>query len=199
MMKSLRLIILTMLLAISSAVPIHAQDRAPLYLSITGAGSISPLTNGQSLAVGQGYNMVASPGAGFAFSSWQPVNVFTMTTFLVDTNGNTNTLVSVLGSPVPTFINQPSLDFVMQPVVVVVNNPGVSTLTRGSGWQANFEPVVLSLELGASAVVVTWTNSSYTLQSAPAPLGPYTNISGAMTPYTNDISGPAQYFRLVSQ
>ena len=198
MMKSLRLIILTTLLAGSSAVPIHAQDTAPLYLSIIGAGSISPLTNGQSLAVGQLYNLVASPGPGFAFSSWQPVNVFTMTTFLVDTNGSTNAVVSVVGSPVPTFINQPSLDFVMQPVVVVVDNPGVLKITRGSGWQANFEPVVLSLELGASAVVVTWTNSSYTLQSATAPLGPYTNISGAMSPYTNNISGPAQYFRLVS-
>ena len=188
-----------MLLATSRVVPIHAQDTAPLYLSITGAGSISPLTNGQSLAVGQGYNMVASPGAGFAFSSWQPVNVFTMTAFLVDTNGSTNAVVSVVGSPVPTFINQPSLDFVMQPVVVVVDNPWLLKITRGSGWQVNFEPVVLSLELGASEVVVTWTNSSYTLQSATAPLGSYTNISGAMSPYTNNISGPAQYFRLVSQ
>lgn len=138
MMKRFRLIILTTLLASSSAVPIHAQDTAPLYLSIVGEGSVSPLTNGQALAVGQLYNMIASPGAGFAFSSWQPVNVFTMTTFVVDTNGNTNTVVSVVGSPVPTFINQPSLDFVMQPVVVVVDNPGVLTITRGSGWQANF-------------------------------------------------------------
>ena len=73
------------------------------------------------------------------------------------------------------------------------------TLTRSSGWQVNFEPVVLSIELGASAVIVAWTNSSYTLQSAPVPLGPYTSISEAMSPYTNNISGPAQYFRLVSQ
>ena len=74
MMKGLRLIILTTLLASSRAVPIHAQDTARLYLSVSGAGSVSPLTNGQSLAVGQDYNMVAVPGAGFAFSSWQPVN-----------------------------------------------------------------------------------------------------------------------------
>ena len=124
LLKSLRLIILTTLLASSSAVPIHAQDTAPLYLSIIGSGSVSPLTNGQSLAVGQRYNMVASPGAGFAFSSWQPVNVFTTTTFVVDTNGNTtNTVVSVLGSPIPTFTNQPSLAFVMQPVVLIYDNP----------------------------------------------------------------------------
>jgi len=190
---------LATLLASSSAAPIHAQDTAPLYLSIIGAGRVSPLTNGQALAVGQLYNMVASPDTGFAFSSWQPVDVFTMTTFVVDVNGSTNRVVSVVGSPVPTFTNQPSLDFVMQPVVVVVDNPGVLTITRGSGWQANFEPVVLSITLGASAVVVTWTNASYSLQSASTPLGSYTNISGGISPYTNRISGPAQYFRLVSQ
>ena len=74
--------------------------------------------------------------------------------------GNTNTVVAVVGSPVPTYTNQPSLDFVMQPVVVIADNPGVMTITQGSGWQANFEPVVLGIELGASTVVVTWTNSS---------------------------------------
>ena len=198
-MNTFQLIMLTAVLASTGAVRSQAQDTtAPLYLSINGAGSVSPLTNGEPLVVGQAYNMVAVPGAGFAFSSWQPVNVFTTTTSAVDTNGNTNTVVSIVGSPVAAFTNQPSLDFVMQPVVVLIDNPGVLTITRSSGWQANFEPVVLSIELGASAVVVTWTNSTYTLQSAPAPLGLYTNISGAMSPYTNNLSGPAQYFRLVS-
>ena len=198
--KAFQLIMLTTVLAATSAARSHAQDTtAPLYLSISGAGSVSPLTNGEPLEVGQAYKMVAVPGTGFAFSSWQPVNVFTFTTCVIDTNGNTNPVVSLVASLVPTYTNQSSLDFVMQPVVTIVDNPGVMKVTQGSGWQANFEPVVLSIELDASAVVVTWTNSSYTLQSAPAPLGPYTNISGAITPYTNNIVGPAQYFRLVSQ
>ena len=171
---------------------------APLSLFINGGGSVSPLTNGELLEVGQTYNMVAIPDAGFAFNSWQPVNVFTFITLVTDTNGKTNTVVSVVASPVPTYTKQPSLDFIMQPVVVIDDSPGVRTITESSGWQANFEPVTIDIRLSDSAVILTWTNLSCTLQAAPAPSGAYTNILGAVSPYTNNISGPAQYFRLMS-
>ena len=199
--KLLRLITLGIVIAAASPVQTFAQTtNAPLSLFINGGGSVSPLTNGESLVVGQNYNMVAIPAAGFAFSSWQPGTVFTFTEITLDQNGNPNPpVVSVVFSPVPIFTNEASLDFVMQPVVVIYDVPGVSTVTRGSGWQANFVPILLNIEVGGSAVVVTWTNSLYALQSAPDPFGLYTNISGATSPYTNNISGPAQYFRLVSQ
>ena len=59
-MKNLRLITLATLLAASTVTPVDAQDVAPLYLSISGAGSVSPLTNGEVLVVGQAYNMQSS-------------------------------------------------------------------------------------------------------------------------------------------
>ena len=114
---------------------------APLHLFINGAGGVSPLLDGQMLEVGQSYTMTAIPDSGFAFSSWQPVNVFTFTSYVLDAGGGVSTNISVNASPVPQYINTPSLSFTMEPVEVLFDNPGVMTLTRDSGWQANFEPV----------------------------------------------------------
>jgi hypothetical protein len=198
-MKLLKLITFAIVISATSTAKTYAQTtNAPLSLFIVGGGSVSPLTNGESLVVGQNYNMVASPDAGFAFTGWQPVNVFTFTEVALDQYGNPlPPVVSTVVSPVPAYTYEASLSFVMQPVTVIYDVPG-RTVTEGTGWQANFEPVVLSIQLSVSAVVVSWTNSSYTLQSAPAPLGPYASILGAASPYTNNLTGPSQYFRLVS-
>ena len=48
---------------------------APLSLFINGGGTVSPLTNGQPLEIGQTYNIAAIPEAGFTFRSWQPVDL----------------------------------------------------------------------------------------------------------------------------
>jgi hypothetical protein len=114
---------------------------APLHLYINGAGAVSPLLNGDMLQVGQSYSMTAIPDSGFAFSSWQPVNVFTFTSYIVDAGGTVSTNISVISSPVAQFIYTSSLSFTMQPENLIYDNPGVSTLTEGGGWQANFEPV----------------------------------------------------------
>jgi hypothetical protein len=116
--------------------------NAPLYLYINGSGSVLPLQNGQSLVVGQTYDMQGIPDAGFEFSSWQPVNVFDSTTITLDSNGDPNPpVVSITASPVPVFTLQPDLEFTMQPQVVLFDIPGVRTVTRGQGWQVDFVPV----------------------------------------------------------
>jgi hypothetical protein len=117
------------------------MSYAPLLLFINGAGGVSPVVNGEMLEVGQSYTMTATPDSGFSFSSWQPVNVFTLTSYIVDIGGGVSTNMSVTASPVPEYINTPSLSFTMQPEDLIYNNPGVSTITEGRGWQANFEPV----------------------------------------------------------
>jgi hypothetical protein len=199
-MNSLKAVTIATLIGLSGAVQSFAQGTlAPLYLLINGGGSVSPLTNGAMLEVGQPYHMVAIPNAGFVFNSWQPLNVFTTTAFTIDpTTGNTNTVVSTLVSVVPAYTNQASLDFVMQPVVVIADTPGVRTITKSSGWRANFSPISLNIQLCEPAVVLTWTNSSCTLQGAVSVGGSYTNIPSAVSPYTNDVSAQARYFRLVS-
>ena len=116
---------------------------APLYLSTTGSGTISPLQNGQLLEVGQSYSLTATADPAFVFNNWQPVNVFTLTATIVDVSGPvpvTNMNVSVTASPRPEFFPDPVLQFTMQPVQVLYATPA-NTLTEGVGWQANFVPV----------------------------------------------------------
>ncbi len=57
-------------------------------------------------------------------------------------------------------------------------------------------PMVTITRNGAN-VVLTWSNSSYSLQSASVVTGPYTTISGATSPYTVPATAAQQYFRLV--
>jgi len=56
----------------------------------------------------------------------------------------------------------------------------------------------LSIQKFSNQAVLSWTNSAFSLQSAPAITGNFTNISGATSPYTNLITGSQQYFRLLS-
>jgi hypothetical protein len=46
--------------------------------------------------------------------------------------------------------------------------------------------------------ILRWSNSAFTLQSAPSLTGTFTNIPGATSPYTNPVAGAQQYFRLVA-
>jgi hypothetical protein len=59
-------------------------------------------------------------------------------------------------------------------------------------------PISLDIQKRGSAVVLSWTNSAFSLQSAPSPTGAFTNLPAASSPFTNAISGPAQYFRLTA-
>jgi hypothetical protein len=56
--------------------------------------------------------------------------------------------------------------------------------------------IPLSLQRRSNSVVLSWTDSSFVLQSAPVPTGVFTNVPGASSPYTNPITGKANFFRL---
>jgi hypothetical protein len=43
---------------------------------------------------------------------------------------------------------------------------------------------------------LNWTNAGFSLQSAPAVTGTFTNIHGATSPYTNPAPRAQQFFRL---
>jgi len=114
----------------------------PLYLSISGDGTVSPLQNGQLLAAGQNYEMEAIAAAGYAFSGWQQLDLFTLYEITVGPEGETNPpIISTVVSADPISSEQPVLDFTMQPVNVLYNVPGVEEITTGVGWQADFAPV----------------------------------------------------------
>jgi len=51
----------------------------------------------------------------------------------------------------------------------------------------------------SNAVVLSWLNPLFYLQSAPSSSGTFTNIPGAVSPYTNVSAARQQFFRLISQ
>lgn len=62
---------------------------------------------------------------------------------------------------------------------------------------SNGEPVLVSKAIPyTNAVVLSWSDPTFTLQSAPAVSGPFSNVQGATSPYTNILSGTQRFFRL---
>jgi hypothetical protein len=59
-------------------------------------------------------------------------------------------------------------------------------------------PVHLDFQLLNNQLVLNWTNAGFSLQSAPAVTGPFTNLPAATSPYTNPLTAPRQFFRLIS-
>ena len=58
--------------------------------------------------------------------------------------------------------------------------------------------IILNSQAFGLSVVLAWTNSSCTLQGAVSADGPYANIPGAVSPYTNKLSAQTRYFRLTA-
>jgi uncharacterized repeat protein (TIGR03803 family) len=60
-------------------------------------------------------------------------------------------------------------------------------------------PQLTVISTGAN-VVLTWPANAagFSLQSAPTITSTFTNIPGATSPYTNDVTGAQQFFRLTS-
>jgi subtilase family serine protease len=61
-------------------------------------------------------------------------------------------------------------------------------------------PIALNIQLAGNEVILSWNDpaSVFTLQSAPAITGPFTNVPGAASPYTNDITDAQLFFQLVA-
>jgi hypothetical protein len=58
-------------------------------------------------------------------------------------------------------------------------------------------PIPLAVQKVGGNVVLSWSNPSFNLQASPAVNSGYTNVPGATSPYTNSITGPASFFRLI--
>ncbi len=75
------------------------------------------------------------------------------------------------------------------------NSPYSTTIKYSSSLPP---PVQLDFQRLNNQLVLSWTNSGFTLQSSPFATGTFTNIPGATSPYTNSFAAPRQFFRLIS-
>jgi hypothetical protein len=69
---------------------------------------------------------------------------------------------------------------------------------RGRRLAASFRHPFLIFKAETINWCWSWTNVSFTLQSAPSVTGPFTNLPAATSPFTNPITAPQQFFRLIS-
>jgi uncharacterized repeat protein (TIGR03803 family) len=69
----------------------------------------------------------------------------------------------------------------------------------GTVFAFNFfpAPAPLTIQQASNAVILTWPNSVFALQSAPSLAGPFTNVPSATSPYTNILAGSQMFFRLL--
>lgn len=79
----------------------------------------------------------------------------------------------------------------------LINDATSASSVRAWLISAVVTPVPLTVQRAGGNVVLSWTNSNFSLQGAPAITGTYTNVTGATSPYTNPTTGPAGFFRLI--
>jgi len=70
------------------------------------------------------------------------------------------------------------------------------TTAHAKAWTPNVLFPRLDFQLLNNQLVLSWTNAGFNLQTAPAVTGPFTNILGATSPYTNLTTSVQQFFRL---
>jgi hypothetical protein len=63
---------------------------------------------------------------------------------------------------------------------------------------SSLQPIPLKSQWANNQLVLSWASTAFSLQRATAVTGVFTNLIGATSPYTNPVTGPQQYFRLIS-
>jgi hypothetical protein len=62
----------------------------------------------------------------------------------------------------------------------------------------NLIPIPLNFLRDGNKLILSWSDPSFSLQTAPKVTGIFTNVLGATSPYTNLFTGPARFYRLKS-
>ena len=126
--------------------------------------------------------------------------------FKGNTDGTGFTNLYSFTPPLGTFPNYYNSDgFYPYASLILSGNTLYGTALEGGVWGFGTvfsitlpAPPQLTIILSGADIVLTWpTNAAgFTLQSAPAITGTFTNLPGATSPYTNPITSPRTFYRL---
>lgn len=181
-----------------SAVPYYpyGSGSVALWYQLPGGGTTTFLQiNANSLSGTSVDQMVTTPA--FTVSAQGTANVYVLLQAYAEWD--------LFGNNIPDHQIVPeSVNFADTLGVVQVqgldasNNPVTLTSAVGSsGTSYTVSPPSLILQSSGQAVILSWSNPAFSLQAAPAVTGTYTNVLGATSPYTNSITCPQQFFRLL--
>jgi len=158
-----------------------------------GTDGIHFTTSGPSYVVLTNNTSVNNEGSGKSTSAWSSSG----------SQQPAYALVFDLGS-ITSLDNQPVVYFRLTVADGTAEN-GASIGSTGTDRVDNFlvsgAPLALSPSLtiqrdGNNDVKLTWSDSGFTLQSAPNVTGTYTNIPGAASPYTESMGNQQKFYRL---
>jgi hypothetical protein len=72
-----------------------------------------------------------------------------------------------------------------------------SDLIAGTPPGPSVDPIPLEFQMSGGNLILSWADSAFSLQAAPAATGIYTNIPGATSPHPVPSAGDQRYFRLI--
>lgn len=134
------------------------------------------------------------------------------TLFQINTDGTGFTNLYNMGSltwysnvvGTTTYVNYTNADGLHPAGLLLVGRTVYGTAESGGAgnggtfFSFGLPAISLNRQFDGTNLILNWSDSSCCLQSAPTPIGPWTDVSGAACPYTNPVSGPAAFFRLRS-
>lgn len=115
--------------------------------------------------------------------------------------------VAYAGAGMPLWTNRYHAYGWSKATAIAVDNNG-NVLVTGESLDSALNPHYATIKYSSSVrpslhiaridnqIVLNWTNADFTLQTAPAVSGAFTNIPGATSPYTNPADLSQQYFQL---
>jgi hypothetical protein len=136
-------------------------------------------------------------------------NVY-VTGLSAESNKNDYATIAYSGAGVPLWTNRyigPSntSDYATAIAVDVSGNVYVtggsddgSSIRYATIKYSSLQPIPLKSQWANNQLVLSWASTAFSLQRATAVTGVFTNLIGATSPYTNPVTGPQQYFRLIS-
>jgi Beta-propeller repeat len=171
----------------------YTSDGAPLWTN-----SYNGPANGADGVVG-----VATDHAGNVFVAGYTAGVG------IPTPGDDFATLAYSSTGVPLWTNRYNGNYVDEAEAVAVDRAGNVFVTGYSLGVSDYDFLTikyassiprprLEFQNAGGLLVLNWTNPVFNLQFAATAGGPFTNIAGATSPYTNGTVGVQRYFRLVS-
>ena len=80
---------------------------------------------------------------------------------------------------------------------ILLNDPSNTNAVKVYWGPPVVTRIPLTIQKIGTNAVITWSDPTFSLQSAPLASGTYTTIAGATSPYTNAITGSQKFFRLI--
>lgn len=150
-------------------------------------------TNGSGFAVLKSFDSVnddAFPVAGLVLAGGRLFGTTLKMVFKINLDGSGFAVLKPFGDDG----NTPT-DSVLKDNVLYTSLRNGGDTGYGVVWKCDLR-TPLGIQRLVNQAILSWTNAAFDLQSAPVSDGPYTNVPSATSPFTNQITGTEQFFRL---